>query len=127
MKKLIIRTDRAPRAIGPYEQAVRIDNLLFTSGQVPLDPKDNTLLKGDIRAETRRVFENLKGILEAAGSSLDKVLKVTIYLRDLKNFEEMNRVYEEYFGKSKPARSCVEVSALPKEASIEADLIASIE
>jgi len=127
MKKLVVRTDRAPRAIGPYEQAVRIDNLLFTSGQIPLDPEDNTLLKGDIRMEARRVFENLKGVLEAAGSSLDKVLKVTIYLRNLKNFEEMNRVYEEYFGKSKPARSCVEVSSLPKEASIEADLIAYIE
>lgn len=127
MKKIVIRTERAPRAIGPYEQAVRFDNLLFTSGQIPLDPKDNTLLKGDISTEARRVFENLRGVLEASGSSLDRVLKVTIYLRDLKDFDEMNRVYEEFFGKSKPARSCVEVSALPKGVSIEADLIAHIE
>jgi 2-iminobutanoate/2-iminopropanoate deaminase len=127
MKKDIIKTDKAPKAIGPYEQAIRIDNLIFTSGQIPIDPKTNTIVKGDIRTQAQRVFENLKGVVESCGSSLENVIKVTIYLENLNDFEEMNRIYEEYFGKSKPARSCVEVSALPKGVAIEADLIATVE
>lgn len=127
MKKDIIKTDKAPKAIGPYEQAIRIDNIIFTSGQIPIDPHTNTIVKGDIRVQARRVFENLKGVVESCGSSLENVIKVTVYLADLNDFEEMNRIYEEYFEKSKPARSCVEVSALPKGAAIEADLIAAVE
>ena len=124
MKKEIIKTDKAPAAIGPYEQAIRFGNLLFTSGQIPIDPKTSEIVKGDIKKQSQRVFENLKGILETSSSSLERVIKVTVYLKDLKDFNDMNRIYEEYFGKSKPARSCVEVSNLPKGVAIEVDLIA---
>lgn len=127
MKKEIIKTDKAPAAIGPYEQAIRFGSLLFTSGQIPIDPKTNEIVGGDIKKQSQRVFENLKGILEASGSSLEKVIKVTVYLKDLKDFNDMNRIYEEYFGKSKPARSCVEVSNLPKGVAVEVDLIAHSE
>jgi 2-iminobutanoate/2-iminopropanoate deaminase len=126
MKKDVIKTDKAPLAIGPYEQAIRIDNFIFTSGQIPLDPVTNETIKGDIKIQSQRVLENLKGILESCGSSLEKVIKVTVFLKNLKDFDDMNTIFKKYFKKSKPARSCVEVSDLPKGAAIEVDLIAYI-
>jgi len=118
----IILTDKAPAPIGPYSQAVRCGNLVFVSGQLPLDPKTGSLVTG-IAAETRQVFENLKAVLEAAGSALDRALKVTVYMRDLGEFGEMNKVYATYFRESPPARSTVQAAALPKGVSVEIDII----
>ena len=125
MKKEIIKTDKAPSAIGPYSQAVRIGDLLFTSGQIPLDPKTGEFLSGEIEAETELTLNNLKAILEAAGLSLDHVVKTTVYLADLGHFARMNQVYERIFGNNKPARACVQVAALPKESKVEIDAIAT--
>ena len=124
--KEIILTDKAPAPIGPYSQAVRCGNLLFLSGQIPLDPASGVLAKG-IAAETRQVFENLKAVLEAAGSSLAKVLKVTVYMTNLGEFAEINRVYETYFPSQPPARSTVQVAALPRGVSVEVDVVAETE
>jgi 2-iminobutanoate/2-iminopropanoate deaminase len=122
MKQTIL-TDKAPAPIGPYSQAVRCGNLIFVSGQLPIDPKTGSVPTG-IAAETRQVFENLKAVLEAAGSSLDKALKVAVYMKDLGEFGEMNRVYATYLHDSPPARSTVQVAALPKGVSVEIDIIA---
>jgi len=124
MKKEIIATDKAPSAIGPYSQAVRIGDLLFTSGQIPLDPKTGEFLTGEIEEETELTLNNLKAILEAAGLSLDHVVKTTVYLADLGHFARMNKVYERMFGDNKPARATVQVAALPKDSKIEIDAIA---
>ena len=121
--KQVILTDKAPAPIGPYSQAVRCGNLIFVSGQLPLDPKTGVLPEG-IAAETRQVFENLKAVLEAAGSSLEKALRVTVYMKDLGEFAEMNRVYATYLLENPPARSTVQVAALPKSVSVEIDIIA---
>jgi 2-iminobutanoate/2-iminopropanoate deaminase len=121
--KEIILTDKAPKPIGPYSQAVRCGNLLFLSGQIPLDPKTGKLAQG-VEAETRQVFENLKAVLEAAGSSLDKVLKVGVYMTNLAEFAVMNAVYESYLSTNPPARSTIQVAALPKGVSVEIDVIA---
>jgi 2-iminobutanoate/2-iminopropanoate deaminase len=121
--KEIILTNKAPAPIGPYSQALKIGNLVFLSGSIPLDPVSGNLAKG-IAAETRQVFENLKAVLEAAGSSLDKVLKTTVFMTDLGQFAEMNKVYESYFPAKPPARSTVQVSALPKGVSVEIEVIA---
>ena len=121
--KDIVLTNRAPAPIGPYSQAVKVGKLLFLSGQSPLDPATGTLAKG-IAAETKQVFENLKAVLEAAGSSLDNALKTTVYMTNLSEFAEMNKVYESYFTGKPPARSTVQVSALPRGVSVEIDLIA---
>jgi 2-iminobutanoate/2-iminopropanoate deaminase len=121
--KEIILTNKAPAPIGPYSQAVKVGNLLFLSGQIPLDPATGALVKGTA-AETKQVFENLKAVLGAAGSSLDKVLKTTVYMINLGEFAEMNKVYGSYFTDKPPARSTVQVSALPKGVSVEIDLIA---
>ena len=120
----VISTDRGPRAIGPYSQAIRANGFLFLSGQVSLDPATQQLVPGDIAAQTARVLENLKGILEAAGSSLDRVVKTTVYLKDMNDFSAMNEVYARYFPNDPPARATVEVARLPKDARIEIDLIA---
>src|SRR3989338_2833690 len=114
MKKIPISTDKAPAAVGPYEQAIRVGNFIFTSGQIPLDPSTNKLIEGDISQQTKMVMENLKALLEASGASLKNVIKATVFLTDLKNFEQMNKIYGEYFSASKPARSTIQVSALPK-------------
>lgn len=127
MRKIVISSDNAPSAVGPYEQAVRVGNFIFTSGQIPIDPSINKLIEGDIAQQTRRVMENLKSILEASGSSIRNVIKTTIFLTDLKNFEQVNKVYGEYFTDSKPARSTVQVSALPKGAEIEIEIVAVAE
>jgi 2-iminobutanoate/2-iminopropanoate deaminase len=124
MKKEIIATDKAPSAIGPYSQAIRIGEFLYTSGQIPLDPKTGDFLSGEIEAETELTLSNLRAILEAAGLSLDHVIKTTVYLTDLGHFARMNQVYERIFGNNKPARACVQVAALPKGAKVEIDAVA---
>jgi len=120
----VISTDRGPRAIGPYSQAIRANGFLFLSGQVSLDPATQQLVPGDIATQTARVLENLKGILEAAGSSLDRVVKTTVYLKDMNDFSAMNEVYARYFPSAPPARATVEVARLPKDARVEIELIA---
>ncbi len=119
-----ISTDRGPRAIGPYSQAIRANGFLSLSGQVSLDPATQQLIQGDIAAQTTRVLENLKGVLEAAGSSLDRVVKTTVYLKDMNDFSAMNEVYARYFPNNPPARATVEVARLPKDARVEIELIA---
>ncbi len=124
MSREAVSTERAPKAIGPYEQAIKYNGLLFTSGQIALDPATGTLIEGDISVQTRQVLENLKAVLEAGGSSLDRVIKATVYLTDLNTFAQMNEVYAEYLGDVKPARSTVGVASLPRGASVEIDLVA---
>ena len=124
MELQVINTDKAPNAIGPYSQAIKLGDLIFTSGQIPLDPKTGILINGDIKSASVRVFENLKAVLDEAGSSLDKVVKVTVFLSDINNFSALNEVYGTYFENNKPARSCVEVSKLPKDALVEIEVIA---
>jgi 2-iminobutanoate/2-iminopropanoate deaminase len=126
MSAMTISSDGAPRAIGPYSQAIAIPGLLFLSGQVPLDPKTGSLLQGSIQDEVARVLENLKAVLEAAGSGLGRVVKTTVYLTNLKDFEAMNEAYARYFGDNRPARSTVQVAALPKGARVEIDAIATL-
>ncbi|OQX74069.1 MAG: deaminase [Campylobacteraceae bacterium 4484_4] len=120
----VIQTERAPAAIGPYSQAVRIKDLVFTSGQIPLRP-DGTLVEGDIKEETRQVLTNLRAVLEEAGSSLDRIVKTTIYLADMEDFATINGVYAEFFSGNFPARSTVAVRTLPKNVRIEIDAIAT--
>ena len=122
----VISTDSAPKAIGPYSQAIVANGLLFASGQIPLDPATGNLVQGDFSAQTRRVFENLKAVLRGAGCDFNRVTKATVYLTDLANFQTLNTIYAEYFGTHKPARSTVGVASLPKGAVLEIDLIALV-
>jgi 2-iminobutanoate/2-iminopropanoate deaminase len=124
MKKKVIQTEKAPKAIGPYSQAIQAGNFLFLSGQIPLDPTRGELVKGDIREQARRVLENLKGVLESQNLGMEDVVKVTIFLKDMGNFSPVNEVYATYFPSSPPARSTVEVARLPREADIEIEAIA---
>lgn len=124
MKKDVVRSAGAPEAIGPYEQGILVGGFLFTAGQIPLDPKTGNLVDGGIAAQTRRVLENLKVVLEAGGSSLDRVVKATVFLKNMADFPAMNEVCAEYFGASKPARSTVAVAELPRGALVEIDLVA---
>jgi 2-iminobutanoate/2-iminopropanoate deaminase len=126
MKKKVIQTEGAPKAIGPYSQAIQAGNFLFLSGQIPLDPKTGELVKGDIRKQTQQVLENIKGILESQGLSMEDVVKVTIFFKDIGNFSQVNEVYATYFLSSPPARSTVEVVKLPRDADIEIETIALI-
>ncbi len=126
MSRSIVNTSKAPAPVGPYSQAVRCGNMLFVSGQVPLDPESGELVLNSFAEQCHRVLLNLKIILEAGGSALGNVLKVTIYLQNLAQFNELNEIYSEYFDASKPARACVEVSALPKGVAVEMDAIAEI-
>jgi reactive intermediate/imine deaminase len=121
MSRQIIATDQAPAAIGPYSQAVRAGDTVYFSGQIPLDPATGNLVDGDITAQTRRVFENLVAVAKAAGGSLPQVVRVGIYVTDLANFAAVNAVMAEYFQAPYPARSTIEVSALPKGAQVEVD------
>jgi len=120
----IIATERGPKAIGPYSQAIRAGGFVFISGQIPLDPLTGQLVEGDIARQLERVLENLKGIVEAAGSSLARAVKTTVYLKDLADFAAMNDVYGRYFPVNPPARATVEASRLPKDVRVEIDLIA---
>jgi len=121
-----VSTPHAPQAIGPYSQAVRMGNLLFLSGQIPLDPATGTLIEGDIATQTRRVFQNLGAILEAAGASFANVARTTVYLADMADFTAMNEVYATFFESPAPARSTVQAAGLPKNARVEIDVIASL-
>lgn len=123
MPRQIIHTDRAPKAIGPYSQAVRVGDTVYLSGQIPLDPATGELVTGDIAAQTRRVFENLTAVCSAAGGSLAQVARVGIYLTDLKNFAAVNAVMAEYCKEPYPARSTIEVSGLPRGAEVEIDAV----
>jgi 2-iminobutanoate/2-iminopropanoate deaminase len=125
MKK-IISTDRSPKAIGPYSQAVVTNGFAFLSGQIPLDPTTNQLIEGDITAQTERVFENLKALLEACGSSLGQVVKTTVFIKDMGEFAKMNEVYGRYFPENSPARSTIEAARLPRDVRIEIDCIALV-
>jgi 2-iminobutanoate/2-iminopropanoate deaminase len=124
MQKKVIQTEKAPKAIGPYSQAIQAGNFLFLSGQIPLDPVSGELVKGDIREQARRVLENLKGVLESQKLGMEDVVKVTIFLKDMGNFSQVNEVYGTYFPSSPPARSTVEVARLPRDADIEIEAIA---
>jgi 2-iminobutanoate/2-iminopropanoate deaminase len=119
-----VSTDRGPKAIGPYSQAVKANGFVFLSGQIPLDPQTQQIVEGDIAAQTERVLENLKAIVEAAGSSISRVVKTTVFLADMKDFAAMNAVYSRYFLAHPPARSTVEVARLPRDARVEIDVIA---
>ena len=125
MKK-IIRSKRAPEPIGPYSQAIQLDNLIFASGQVAIDPETGNLINGDVKIQTKRVLENLRAVLEEAGASLDTVVKTTIYLKQMDDFAVVNEIYAGYFNRSLPARSTVEVARLPKDVLIEIDCIAHV-
>ena len=125
MIKRIIQTEQAPAAIGPYSQAIRIGDFLYTSGQIALDPESGIFLSGEIEEETEQTLKNISAILQAGGVNFENVIKTTVYLSDLNHFTRMNQVYEKYFSKNKPARACVQVAALPKGAKIEIDAIAS--
>jgi 2-iminobutanoate/2-iminopropanoate deaminase len=126
MGKKVIHTDSAPKAIGPYSQAIQAENFLFLSGQIPLDPKTGELVKGDIRQQTQQVLENIKGVLESQKLGMGDVVKVTIFLKDIENFNRVNEVYATYFPPPAPARSIVGVAKLPRDADIEIEAIALI-
>ncbi|MCD6473134.1 RidA family protein [Candidatus Aerophobetes bacterium] len=124
MKKEIIVTKKAPAAIGPYSQAIKAGEFVFVSGQLPIDLSTGKLVEDNIKNQTRQCLENIKSILEATGSSLDKTVKVTVFLKDMDDFPKMNKIYKQYFDKDFPVRCCVEVSRLPKDAEIEIEAIA---
>lgn len=119
-----VSTEKAPGAIGPYSQAIKISNMVYTSGQLGMDPETGEIAKGDIKLETKRALDNLVAILEQAGTSLDKVVKTTVFIKDMNEFAMINEVYGEYFSDHKPARSCVEVARLPKDGNVEIEAIA---
>ena len=126
MQKKVISTEKAPKAIGPYEQAIKIGDFVYTAGQIPIEPQTGNLVAGGIAEQTRQVLENLKAVLEAAGSSLDKVIKATVFLKNMGEFAALNEIYGEYLGKAKPARSTVAVADLPRGALVEIDLVATV-
>jgi 2-iminobutanoate/2-iminopropanoate deaminase len=121
-----VATPSAPKAIGPYSQAIRAGSLLFLSGQIPIDPATGEMVQGDIAAQTHRVFQNLGAILQAAGVSFDHVVRTTVYLADMNEFAAMNAVYATYFSDPAPARATVQAARLPRDARVEIDLIASV-
>ncbi len=124
--KEIITTEHAPAAIGPYSQAIRVGEMVYTAGQIALDPATGQLVGEDVAAQTRQVLHNLQAVLTAAGSSLEQVVKTTVFLRFIGDFAAMNAVYEEFFGQVRPARSTVAVSALPRKARVEIEAIALV-
>lgn len=124
MDKQVIKTDKAPMAIGPYSQGIRTGNLLFLSGQIPIDPKTGEVIQGGIEAQTIQVLNNLEGILVEAGASFNNVVKTTVYLTDLGNFGTVNEIYGRYFTSPYPARACIQVAGLPKNVLVEIELIA---
>ncbi len=126
MNRNVIHTEHAPKAIGPYSQAIRVGDFIYTAGQVPIVPATGDLIAGDIEAQTRQALNNLKAVLEAAGSGLDKVVKTTVFMTDLGDFTRMNGVYAEFFPSQPPARSTVQVAALPKGATVEIECVAVV-
>ena len=126
MKRQVINTDRAPKAIGPYSRAIRVGDFVFCSGQVGIDPATGKLVDGGIEAETRRVLQNLSAVLEAAGSSLSRVVKTTVFIVNMDEFPKMNAVYAEFFPSAPPARSTVQVARLPAGAYVEIEAIAAV-
>jgi len=124
MKKEVLINKKAPAAIGPYSPGLKAGNLIFVSGQIPIDPKTGEMKEGDIEVKTKMVLENLKAVLEPYSIGLENVVKTTVFLKDMNNFVRVNKVYGEYFKEKFPARSCVEVSRLPKDAEIEIEAIA---
>lgn len=123
-RKRIISTSNAPAAVGPYSQAIRVDNLLFISGQIPINPETGELIKGSIEVQVERVLRNIEAILKAAGMGLEDIVKTTLYLKDINNFDRVNSIYKRYFVNSPPARATIEVSRLPKDAEVEIEAIA---
>jgi 2-iminobutanoate/2-iminopropanoate deaminase len=124
MEKEIVLNKKAPAVVGPYSPALKVGNLIFASGQIPIDPKTGKMIEGDIEAKTRMVLENLKAVLEPYSIGLENVVKITIFLKDMSNYARVNKIYGEYFKEKFPARSCIEVSRLPKDAEIEIEAIA---
>lgn len=127
MVKEVISTSKAPGAIGPYSQGIKFGNFLFISGQTPLNPETRQIVEGDVQAQARQCLENIKAILEAAGTNLDNVLKTTVFIKDMNSFGKINEIYAQYFTKNQPARSCVEVARLPMDVLVEIEVIAYIE
>ena len=126
MNREVVQTNQAPKAIGPYEQAIKVNGFIYTAGQIPLDPRTGNFVEGGIADQTRQVLENLKAILEAGGSTLERVVKATVFLKNMADFAAMNEVYEQYLGGAKPARSTVAVAELPRGALVEIDLVALV-
>lgn len=126
MKKKAIHSDKAPKAIGPYSQAIRTDSMVYTAGQIGFDPTTMEIVAGGVESETRQALTNLRNILEASGSSLEHVVKTTVFLKDMADFPKMNAIYTEYFNENPPARSTVQVAALPKNALVEIEAVALI-
>jgi len=124
MTKKVISTEAAPKAIGPYSQAIVSNGIAYLSGQIPLDPQTGQIVEGDIVQQTERVFANIQGVLEAAGASFDTVLKTTVFLQDMSDFPRMNEIYARHFPKDPPARSTVQAARLPRDVKIEIDCIA---
>jgi 2-iminobutanoate/2-iminopropanoate deaminase len=122
----IVKTEKAPNPVGPYNQAIVYGGLVFTAGQIAINPKDNQIIAGDVAAQTRQVLENLSAVLNAAGASLQSVLKTTVFLKNMDDFAAMNEVYSEYFAHSAPARSAVEVARLPKDVLVEIECVAAV-
>ncbi|MBX9878370.1 MAG: RidA family protein [Candidatus Obscuribacterales bacterium] len=120
----LVSTESAPKAIGPYSQAIKANGMVFVSGQIPLDPASGQLISGSIATQVKQVIANLSAILKASGSDLSKVVKTTVYLKDMKDFDEMNQTYAEYFTETKPARATIQAAGLPKNVAVEIDAIA---
>lgn len=126
MEKQVISTNKAPKAIGPYSQAIKVGNMIFTSGNLAIHPETGEFVKDDIQKETRLALENLRAILEEAGATLNDVVKVTVFIKDMNQFGRINEIYGEFFNEHKPARSCVEVARLPKDGNVEIEAVAII-
>jgi len=126
MNKTVVSTDKAPKAIGPYSQAIKVGEFVYTAGQIALDPATGEIVGGGIEAQTRRVLQNLTEVLKAAGTSMDKVIKTTVFMTNLADFNKMNAVYTEFFPKDPPARSTVQVAALPKMGVVEIEVVATV-
>lgn len=124
MNKIIISTDKAPKAIGPYSQAIEVNGMIFTSGVIPINPETNELVKGDIKVQAEQAIGNLAALLKEAGSDTEQVIKTTVFIKDMNDFAAVNEIYAKYFTKDFPARSCVEVARLPKDVLIEIEAIA---
>ena len=127
MDKVVIHTNEAPKAIGTYSQGIKSDNFVFTSGQIPINPKSGKLIKGDFKSEVKQVLINLNGVLKGGGSSLQQAIKLTVFLTDLSHFAQVNEIFDEFFPDNPPARSAVQVSALPMNARIEIDAVGHVE